>query len=133
MAAEQDSLNAEPHTFIVAEQVKSSSTEQDIVVIPPTKDLPSTPLTSQDEGYDHGVSIDSMIVAPYVPTLGEQLPNVGISTDVEPQEIPQTNNKFDLLKQAVTMVVSMASSIEKELEDQALEHASLTTLVEDRQ
>ena len=31
------------------------------------------------------------------------------------------------------MVVSMASSIEKELEDQALEHASLTTLAEDKQ
>ena len=73
-----------------------------------------------------------MIVTPHVPTLGEQLPNVGISIDVEPQEIPQTNNKFDLLRQAVTIVVYAASDIEKELEDQALERTSLTTQVEDR-
>ena len=58
---------------------------------------------------------------------------MGTSTDAEPQEIPQSNNKFDLLKRVVSMVVSTTSSIEKELEDQALEHASLTTLVEDRQ
>ena len=74
-----------------------------------------------------------MIVTPCVPILGEQLPNVGTSADVEPQEILQSNNKFDLLRLAITMVVSTASSIEKVLEDQALERASLTTLPEDRQ
>ena len=74
-----------------------------------------------------------MIVTPCVPTLGEQLPNVGTSIDAEPQEIPKTNNKFYLLRQAVTMVVSTTSSKEKELEDQALKCASLTILAEDRQ
>ena len=101
--------------------------------MPPIKDLPSTPPTSQDKGYGDGVTIDSMIVTPHVPTLGEQFPNVGTSIDAEPQEILLSNNKFDLLKWAVTMVVSTTSSIEKEFEDQVLERASLTTLVEDRQ
>ena len=37
-----------------------------------SKELPSMPLpTSQDEGYGHGVSIDSMIVTPRVLMLGE--------------------------------------------------------------
>ena len=54
--------------------------------MPPTEDLRSTPLVSQDEGYDHEISIDSMIVTPCVPTLGEQIPNVGTSTDAEPEE-----------------------------------------------
>ena len=69
--------------------------------MPPIEDSYSTPQTSQDEGYGHGVSINSMIVIPRVPTLGEQLPNVGTSTDAEPQEVPQSNNNFDLLKRAV--------------------------------
>ena len=60
--------------------------------MPPIEDLPSTPPTSQDEGYGHGVSIDSMIVIPYVPILGEQLPNVGTSIDTELQETLQSNN-----------------------------------------
>ena len=101
--------------------------------MPHVEDSPSTPLTSQDEGYGHRVSIDSMIVTPRVPILGEQLPNAGTSTYAQPQEVPQSNNKFDLLKQVVSMVVSTKSNIEKELEDQALEHASLTTLAKDRQ
>ena len=109
MTAEQDSLNVGPHTSTI----ESSSAEQ---AMPPIEDLPSTPPTSQDEGYGHGVSIDSMIVTPCVPTLGEQLPNVGISTDAKPQKIPQSDNKFNILKQAITIVVSTASSIEKEFE-----------------
>ena len=44
--------------------------------MPLLEDSPSTPLISQDEGYGHGVSIDSMTVTPRVGTLGEQLPNV---------------------------------------------------------
>ena len=74
-----------------------------------------------------------MIVTPGVPTLGKQLPNVGTSIDAEPQDILQSSNKFNLLKRAITMVVFTASSMEKEFEDQALEHASLTTLAEHRQ
>ena len=81
MVAEQD-------TSAVAEQIKSSSVEQAMPpaedTVPSFEDLPSTPSTFQDEGYGHGVSIDSMIVTPRVPTLGEQLPNVGTSTNVEP-------------------------------------------------
>ena len=100
--------------------------------MPHTEDLPSMPPTSQDEGYGHVVNIDSMIVTSRVPTLGDQSPNVGTSTDAEPQEILQRNNKFNLLKWAVTMMVSTTSSIEKDFEDLALEHASLTTLAEDR-
>ena len=99
--------------------------------MPPTEDLPSTPPTSQDEGYGHRVSIDSMIVTPRVQTLGEQSPNVGTSTDAEPQEILQSN-KFKFLKRAVTMMVSTTSSIEKDFDDLTLERASLITLTEDR-
>ena len=51
--------------------------------MPPIEDLPFTPPISQDESYGHRVSIGSMIVTPHVPTLGEQLPNVGISIDAE--------------------------------------------------
>ena len=71
MATEQDSLNTEPYTFTVAEQVKFSSTDKDIPAIPPIEDLLSTPPTSQDEGYGHGFSIDSMIVTLHVSTLGK--------------------------------------------------------------
>ena len=41
--------------------------------MPLTEDLPSTPRISQDEGYGHGVSIDSRIVTPRVPILSEQI------------------------------------------------------------
>ena len=83
-----------------------------------------------------------MIVTPRVPTLGEQSHNVGTNTDVEPQEmpmpriesnqIPQTNNKFNFLKRAVTMMVSTESSIEKDFEALTLERTSLINLAEDR-
>ena len=132
VTAEQDPLIAEPHTSILPEQAKSTSAEQDTLAMLPTEDLSSTPQTSQDEGYDYGVSIDSMIVTPCVPKLGEQSPNVGTSTDVERQETLQSNNKFNFLKQAITMMISMTSSIEKDFDDMKLERASLITLVEDR-
>ena len=63
--------------------------------MPLTEDLPSTPRNSQDEGYGHGVSIDSMIVYPRVPALGKQAPNAGTSTNANPNEIYQ--NKMDIL------------------------------------
>ena len=66
-----------------------------------------------------------MIITPHVPILGEQLPNVGTNIDVELPEIPQSNNALDLLRHAVM-------NIEKELEDQVLERASLSTLATDR-
>ena len=99
--------------------------------MPLTEDLPSTPRISQDEGYGHGVSIDSMIVTSHVPILGEQLPNVGTSADADSEEIPQ--NKINLLKQAASMVVAIAFSIGQDLEDQRLELTSMTTLAKDRQ
>ena len=86
--------------------------------MPLTKDLLSTPLVSQDEGYVHRVSIDSMIINPRVPILGEQLPNVGTSADADSEEIPQ--NKINLLKQAASMVVAMTFSIGQDFEDQRL-------------
>ena len=67
-----------------------------------------------------------MIITPHVPILGEQLPNIRTNTNAEPPEIPQSSNALDLLRHAVV-------NIEKELEDQALECASLSTLVVDRQ
>ena len=113
-----------------------------MLAIPPTEDLSSTPLTSQDEGYSHGVSIDSMIVTPSVSTLGEQSPNVGRSTNTEPQkmpipwtesiQIPQSNKKFKFLKRAVTMMASTTSSIEKDFKDLMLEHTWLINLAKDR-
>ena len=66
--------------------------------MPPTEDSPSTSPISQDEGYVHGVSINSMIVTPRVPILSEQLSNVGTSMDAEPEEGPQS--KVNLLKRA---------------------------------
>ena len=67
-----------------------------------------------------------MIVTPYIPILGEQLPNVGTNMDAKPSKIPQSNNSLDLLRHSIM-------NIEKELEDQAWEHASLRTLAADRQ
>ena len=99
--------------------------------MPFIKDLPSTPRISQDEGYGHEVSIDSMIVAPRVPILGEQAPNVGTSTDADPNEVYQ--NKIDVLKHAMSMVVSTTFNIGQDLEDERLELLSMTTLAEDRQ
>ena len=55
--------------------------------MPHTEDFTSTPPTSQDEGYVHGVSIDSMIVTPRIPTLVEQ---VGVARD--PTEQQQVQN-----------------------------------------
>ena len=52
----------------IPEQANPSPTEQ---TMPPTEDLQSMPPVSQDEGYGHGISIDSMIVTPLVPILGE--------------------------------------------------------------
>ena len=63
--------------------------------MPLIEDLPSTPRISQDEGYGHGVSIDSMIVTPHVSMLGEQVPNIGTSANVD-LEVPE--NKINLLK-----------------------------------
>ena len=99
--------------------------------MPLTTDSSSMPLISQDEGYGHGVSIDSMIVTPYVPILGEQLPNVGTSADVNPEEDPRS--KVNLLKQVASMVVATTFSIGQDFEDQRLELTSMTTLVEHRQ
>ena len=66
VVAEQDTLTA-------AEQIKPSSAEQAMPpaedTVPLVKDLSSMPPTSQDEGYGHGVSVDSIIVTPLVPTL----------------------------------------------------------------
>ena len=111
------------------ESLKSSSAEQIVLNedLPAIEDLPSIPSpASQDEGYGHGVSIDFMIITPRVPILGEQLPNVGTNTDTEPPEIPQSSNALYLLRHAMM-------NIEKNFEDQALEHASLSTLAVDKQ
>ena len=67
-----------------------------------------------------------MIITPHVTILGEQLPNVGTNIEAEPSKIPQSSNALDLLRCAMM-------NIEKELEDQALERASLSTLVKDKQ
>ena len=95
-----------------------------------TEDLPFTPRTSQDEGYGHGVSIDSMIVTPHVSMLGEQVPNIGTSADAD-SEVPE--NKINLLKQAASTVVATTFSISQDFEDQRLKLTSMTTLAEDRQ
>ena len=94
--------------------------------MPQTEEFPSTPPAFQDEGYGHGISIDSMIVTPRVPILGEPLPNVGAHIEAERTKNPQSSNALDLLRRAVM-------TIEKELKDQAIERTSLNTLGEDRQ
>ena len=93
----------------ISEQVDLSPAAQ---AMPPIEDLSSTPLVSQGEGYGHRVSIDSMIVTPRVPILGEQVPNIGTSTNAEPEEEDDTPNKVYLLKCAVSMVVTATFSIE---------------------
>ena len=99
--------------------------------MPPTEDLPSTPPASQDKGYGHGISIDSMIVTPRFPLLGKQLPNVGTSVNAETEEDPQ--NKVNLSKQVASIVVATTFSIGQDFEDQRLELISMTTLAKDRQ
>ena len=94
--------------------------------MPQTEEFPSTPPAFQDEGYGHGISIDSMIVTPRVPILGESLPNIGTNKETESSKVPQSSSALDVLKHAVM-------TIEKELEDQALERRSLSTLAEERQ
>ena len=89
------------------------------------------PLASQDEGYAHGVNIDSMIVTPCVPMLGEPSTNMGIEETTKPNEAPAQQADFDqtthfndnllFLKQAAMMIVSIAVSIEKDFMDLALE------------
>ena len=90
------------------------------------EDLPSTPPASQDKGYGHGISIDSMIITPRVLILGESIPNIGTNKEVKSSKVPQSSNALDALKHVVM-------TIEKELEDQALERRSLSTLAEERQ
>ena len=96
-----------------------------------TEDLPSTPQISQDEGHDHGFNIDSMIITPRVPSLGEQAPNVGTSTYADSNETYQ--NKMDVLKHVASMVLVTTFSISEDLEDQRLELTSMITLANDRQ
>ena len=49
----------------------------------------TTPPPSEDEGYGHGVTLDSMIVTPRVPTLVEESINVGTDDEAEtPEETP---------------------------------------------
>ena len=107
---------------------EQTTTEPTIIVedLPQFEDLLSTLPASQDEGYGHGISIDFMIVTPCVPILGEPLPNIGTSKEAEPSKVSQSNNALDLLRHAVM-------TIEKELEDQALERTSFNTLAKDQQ
>ena len=45
---------------------------------PPSEDFQNTSLLpSQDEGYGHGITLDSMIVTPCVPSLVEDSTDVG--------------------------------------------------------
>ena len=66
-----------------------------------------------------------MIVTPYVPILGEQVPNIRTNKEKQPSNICQSSNAMDILNHVVM-------SIERELEDQALERNSLSILAEER-
>ena len=99
-----------------------ATTVEDLPVI---EDLPTTP-SAQDEGYGHRISIDSMIITPHVPLLGESLPNIGTNKEIESSKVPQSSSALDVLK-------CIVMTIQKELEDQALEHTSLSILAEERQ
>ena len=60
--------------------------------LPEIEDLPSTPPASQDEGYGHGISIDSMIVTPRVLILGESIPNIGTNKEAKLSKVCQSSN-----------------------------------------
>ena len=97
-----------------------------------SKELPSMPPpTSQDEGYGHGVSTDSMIVTPCVPMLGERSTNVGTKEVTTPNEALAQQTEFDqtahlddkllFWKRAAMMIVSAIVPIEKDFMDLELE------------
>ena len=131
LAAEQSSshraeqtTNAEPPQPIeqtVAAQTTSSPVAQ---IVPPTAAQTTPPPPAKDEGYGHGVTIDSMIVAPCVPTLVEESTNVG--TKDEGKTLEETTREFattsstlgktSFMKQYAMTLIYIAEAFEKEAE-----------------
>ena len=72
-------------------QVIEQATTIQSTLLPPSKCLQNTfPLPSQDEGYGHGITLDSMIVTPRVPTLVEESTNIRTEGESEtPEEITE--------------------------------------------
>ena len=89
-----------------------------------TQTTPPPPF--EDEGYSHGVTLDSMIMTPRVPTLVEEPINVGIEDEIEtPEETlkefassSSTLEKTSFMKQAGMTLIYVANALEKESESQ---------------
>ena len=99
------------------------------------------PPPSKDKGYGHGVTLDSMIVTPRVPTLVEESINVGTEEETETstetsKEFAATtpfSNKISYLNQfTVTKihVVAVAAAMEKEFQNIKQERTEFEKLTE---
>ena len=105
---------------------------------PPSSEDPqnASPLPSQDEGYGHGITLDSMIVTPRVPTLVEESTNIGTEGECETSEEiavefvanSSTSEKAAFMKQAAVTLIYVANAIEKESEA----HTETKKLAEER-
>ena len=88
---------AEKTTTIEPATIKSPRAEQAISAEPQMTEQTATaqntpPHPSEDEGYGHRISLDSMIVTPRVPTLVEESTDVG--TKGEPETLEETLEGF---------------------------------------
>ena len=88
---------------------------------PPSKDPQNTsPLPSQDDGY--GITLDSMIVIPRVPTLVEGSTDVGTEGELDTPEVtPQgftanssMSENATFMKQFAVTLIYVVDAIEKE-------------------
>ena len=115
-----------------AEQSASHRAEQTVNAEPPqvTEQTAATqtnpPPPSEDKGYGHGVTLDSMIVTPCVPTLVEE--SINVRTEDEAETLEETVEEFaatsstikktTFMKQAGMTLIYVANTIEKEAESQ---------------
>ena len=82
------------------------------------------PPSSKDEGYGRGVTLDSIIMIPRVPTLVQESINVGIKDEAETLEetveefaaTSSTIEKTAFMKQAGMTLIYVANALEKEAE-----------------
>ena len=87
-----------------------------------TQTTPPPPF--EDEGYSHGVTLDSTIMTPRVPTLVEEPINIGTENEGEtPEESVEefaatssTIEKTAFMKQTGMTLIYVANALEKEAE-----------------
>ena len=111
----EQTVNVEPQVIEQAATTQSTP--------PSFKDFQNTsPLPFQDEGYGCGITLDSMIVTPRVPTLVKDATDVGTKGENEaPEETTQEfvasssiSEKVGFMKQSGVTLIYVAEAIEKE-------------------